>query len=58
MKEGEEMKKLLVGIGISIAALVLGSVVFIFGGLKIADRMIMGGDSYYVKITTDGEKRK
>ena len=41
MKEGEEMKKLLVGIGISIAALVLGSVVFIFGGLKIADRMIM-----------------
>ena len=58
MKEGEEMKKLLVGIGISIAALVLGSVIFIFGGLKIADRMIMGGDSYYVKITTDGEKEE
>lgn len=52
------MKKLLVGIGISIVALVLGSVVFIYGGLKIADRIIMGGDSYYVKIMTDGEKEE
>ncbi|MBO0432747.1 YxeA family protein [Enterococcus sp. DIV0660C] len=42
------MKKFLIGllvvVGIGVA------------GLKIADAVIMGGDDYYVQITTNGEK--
>ena len=42
------MKKLLIGLA---ALLLIG-----FGALQVAQTVIMGGDSYYVQITTDGEK--
>ncbi|GCF93026.1 amino acid ABC transporter ATP-binding protein [Enterococcus florum] len=31
-------------------------VVLAIAGLKIVDKIVMGGDSYYVQITMDGEK--
>ncbi len=42
------MKKLLIGLA--------AFVVIVFAGLKVADHVVMGGDSYYVQITTNGEK--
>ncbi|OTN75966.1 hypothetical protein A5886_001042 [Enterococcus sp. 8G7_MSG3316] len=42
------MKKLLVGLAVVVLVL--------FGGLQIAQKMVMGGESYYVQITTNGEK--
>lgn len=42
------MKKLLIGLVLT--------VVLIFGGLKIADTVVMGGTDYYVQITNDGTK--
>lgn len=42
------MKKLLIGLA---ALLLIG-----FGALQVAQTVIMDGDSYYVQITTDGEK--
>lgn len=50
------MRRFLLWTIISIAMLVAGFFVFVIGGLRIADKMIMGGDSYYVQITNDGEK--
>lgn len=38
--------------------LVLGFGIFVIGGLKFAEKMIMGGENYYVQITTDGEKEE
>ena len=35
------MKKILIGLGVAI--------LIIFGGLQIAQKMIMGGESYYVQ---------
>ncbi|OQO70341.1 amino acid ABC transporter ATP-binding protein [Enterococcus villorum] len=46
------MRKFLLGIVISS----MGIGIFLIGGLRIAEKMIMGGDSYYVQITNDGEK--
>ncbi len=47
-REGKMMKKFLIGLlivaGIGVA------------GLKIADAVVLGGDDYYVQITTNGEK--
>ena len=43
------MKKLLIGLGTFI--------IIVFGGYRLADHLIMGGESYYVQITTDGEKQ-
>ena len=43
------MKKFLIGLAVVV---LVG-----FGALQIAESVIMGGDSYYVQITTDGEKR-
>ncbi|WYJ80095.1 hypothetical protein DOK79_001648 [Enterococcus sp. DIV1094] len=43
------MKKLLIGLGTVI--------IIVFGGYRLADHLIMGGESYYVQITTDGEKQ-
>ena len=48
LKEGEEMKKLLIGL--------VAFVIIAFAGMKVADYVVMGGDSYYVQITTNGEK--
>ncbi|MBO1306158.1 YxeA family protein [Enterococcus sp. 669A] len=42
------MKKFLIGL---VTVIVIG-----VAGLKIADIVVMGGDSYYVQVTTDGEK--
>lgn len=42
------MKKLLIGLVLT--------VVLIFGGLKIAETVVMGGTDYYVQITDDGTK--
>lgn len=42
------MKKFWIGLGILVFVL--------FAGLQVAQVVIMGGDSYYVQITTDGEK--
>ncbi len=42
------MKKFWIGLGILMIVL--------FAGLQIAEKVIMGGQSYYVQITTDGEK--
>lgn len=44
------MKKLL------IALLALVGIVFV--GLKAADYFVMGGESYYVQITTDGQQEE
>ena len=43
------MKKLLIGLG--------AFIIIAFGGYRLADHLIMGGESYYVQITTDGEKQ-
>ncbi len=43
------MKKFLMGL---VTVIVIG-----VAGLKIADMVVMGGDSYYVQVTTDGEKQ-
>lgn len=43
------MKKLLIGLG--------AFIIIVFGGYRLADHLIMGGESYYVQITTDGEKQ-
>lgn len=43
------MKKLLLGLG---AFLIIA-----FGGYRFAEYKIMGGDPYYIQITTDGEKQ-
>ena len=40
------MKKFLIGLAVVV---LVG-----FGALQIAESVIMGGDSYYVQITTDG----
>ena len=42
------MKKLLIGL--------VAFVIIAFAGMKVADYVVMGGDSYYVQITTNGEK--
>ncbi|EPH97978.1 MULTISPECIES: YxeA family protein [unclassified Enterococcus] len=42
------MKKLLWGLVITI--------ILIFGAYKITEMTVMGGDTYYVQITTDGQK--
>lgn len=42
------MKKVLIGF---ITLIVIG-----MAGLKIADIIVLGGDSYYVQVTTDGTK--
>ncbi|WP_165005746.1 YxeA family protein [Enterococcus sp. ZJ1668] len=42
------MKKFLIGI---LAVIVIG-----FAGVQIAEHVVMGGDDYYVQITTDGQK--
>lgn len=47
-REGKGMKKFLIGLLIVVAVGV--------AGLKITDTVIMGGDDYYVQITTNGEK--
>ncbi len=43
------MKKLLIGLG--------AFIIIAFGGYGLADHLIMGGESYYVQITTDGENQ-
>lgn len=43
------MKKLLIGLG--------AFIIIAFVGYRLADHLIMGGESYYVQITTDGEKQ-
>lgn len=43
------MKKLLIGLG--------AFIIIAVGGYRLADHLIMGGESYYVQITTDGEKQ-
>lgn len=48
LKEGAKMKKLLIGL--------VAFVAIVFVGVKVADYVVMGGDSYYVQITTNGEK--
>ncbi|MGX7173992.1 YxeA family protein [Enterococcus ratti] len=52
------MKKLLLGIIISIITLGLGVSFCIFGGLHFVKKMIMGGDSYYTQVTINGEKNE
>lgn len=42
------MKKFLIGAVVVVALL--------FGGWKVAQATLMGGDEYYVKITTDGTR--
>ena len=42
------MKKLLIGL--------LVFIVVVLAGVKIADYVVMGGEEYYVQITTDGTK--
>lgn len=42
------MKKFLIGL---VTLIVIGT-----AGLKIADSIILGGDSYYVQVTTDGTR--
>ncbi|MGG5318647.1 hypothetical protein IGI49_004249 [Enterococcus sp. AZ071] len=48
-KERYKLKKLLIGL---ITLIVIG-----VAALKIADIVVMGGDSYYVQVTTDGTKQ-
>lgn len=42
------MKKILIGL--------VSVIVIAFVGLQIADKVVMGGEEYYVQITTDGER--
>lgn len=42
------MKKVLIGLAVVVLA--------VFGGLQLAQKIVMGGDSYYVQVTTNGEK--
>ncbi|HLQ40625.1 MAG TPA: YxeA family protein [Tetragenococcus sp.] len=44
------MKKLLIGI--------VSLLLVIFGGLKLADAMVMGGTDYYVQVTQAGTKEE
>ncbi|MGM0216360.1 YxeA family protein [Enterococcus sp. AZ109] len=43
------MKKIVIGL---VTLIVIG-----VASLKIADIVVMGGDSYYVQVTTDGQKQ-
>lgn len=47
---GFPMKKLLIGI--------VSLLLVIFGGLKLADAMVMGGTDYYVQVTQAGTKEE
>jgi uncharacterized protein (TIGR01655 family) len=47
-KKEKTMKKFLWALGIIL--------ILIFGAYKITEMTVMGGDDYYVKITTDGKK--
>ncbi|MBO0458089.1 YxeA family protein [Enterococcus hulanensis] len=42
------MKKFLIGL--------VSLIVIAFVGLQIADKVVKGGDDYYVQVTTDGER--
>ena len=47
-KEQSVMKKILIGL--------VSLVVIAYVGLQIADKVVKGGDDYYVQITTDGQR--